>query len=276
MAIKYTLKWFVCCLLLGFLGGCGGGGETSTKSADSSKQDPSTSSPTNTVSALLNLLIPAAVSAEIPTGSTATVNVKGQGVNLTKNIDDTAQAVDFAGLLLGDYTVTVIVTHNGTEIGTYKDNVTLTSSGLSVEANITFNRASLVVEPVVKSDYSSLNYTYEGIWNVGANRTCIDPKFDISSANTIVNLSGDDISLTINAFFGPNIILTGKIDDTSGRLTASGTYESSDFTSGTWVVANISKPSANSIFFKADLVNQTDDNCSIAIEYVGFKSPSLL
>lgn len=273
MEIKYTLKWSVCCLLLGLLVGCGGGGGSSTESSDSSSQNPPTSPHSNTVSALLNLLIPAAVAAEIPTGSTASVNVQGQGVNLTKNIDDTGQTVEFGDLLLGDYTVTVVVTHNGTEIGTYTDNVTLTSSGLSVEANIAFNRASLVVEPIVKSDYSSLNYTYDGKWKVSASRTCIDPTFDISVADTIVSLGGDDISLTINAFFGPNIVLTGKIDDTSGRLLASGTYESSDFKSGTWVVGNISKPSDNSIFFNADLVNQTDGDCPIAIEYVGFKKP---
>ena len=66
-------------------------------------------------------------------------------------------------------------------------------------------------------------------------------------------------------------ILTGTIDDTSGRLTASGTYQSSDFTTGTWVSNSISMPSDNSIFFSASLTNQTTGNCLIAIEYVGFK-----
>lgn len=265
MEIKYTSKLFGCFFLCSFLIGCGGGGGSSTDQDNNQNTEP-----TLTYS-VLNLLIPTASATEIPTGSTATVTITGQGINRSETLDNADLAAQFSDLLVGDYTVLVSVSNDGIEIGSYSSNVTLTSSGLSVSANITFNKASLVVEPIVESDYSNLNSTYDGEWKVTGSNSCINVPFNVSAADTTVDLTGTDISITIDAIFEPTIILTGTIDDTSGRLTASGTYQSSDFTTGTWDSNSISMPSDNSIFFSASLTNQTTGDCLIAIEYVGFK-----
>lgn len=263
-------KFFILFVYL-LLTACSGG---SDNDSDSNNDSPSNnnSDSSSAVSSVMTLFIAEASATEIPEGSTALVSISGQGVNKFEYLDNESLVAQFDDLIIGTYNIQVLVSNDGEEIGSYSNDINLTLDGASIEATINFNRASLVVEPIVASDYSNLNGIYDGQWFVktGLN-SCIQTPFNVSSADVTLTLTENNISLFIDAFFDPTFNLTGTIDDTSTNLTGAGTYQSSDFSSGTWELDKISMPSENAIFFNIDLNKTTNGNCLITLEYLGFK-----
>ena len=120
----------------------------------------------------------------------------------------------------------------------------------------------------------SPNGNFDGQWFVKSGiNSCIQTPFSISSVDVDISVTGSNITIYIDAFFDPVFNLIGTVDDSSGILTASGTYQSSDFSSGTWALDEISMPSQNSIYFNVNLI-KASNNCLIALEYLGFKDAS--
>ena len=120
----------------------------------------------------------------------------------------------------------------------------------------------------------SPNGAYDGQWFVKSGiNSCIQTPFSISSVDVNISFTGSNITFYIDAFFDPVFNLIGTVDDASGILTASGTYQSNDFSSGTWTLDEISKPSQNSIYFNVNLI-KASNNCLITLEYLGFKNAS--
>jgi len=255
---------FVIAIVFGtLLSGCGGGGGGSSSTGGGDTNQP----PVSVTKALLSLLVSPAAAAEIPNGAVATVKVQGNDVDRTVTLTDVDVAAEFSDLLLGTYTVTVSVTNNGVEIGTFSETVLLSEGGESIDASIVFNRASLSVEPFVSSNYAAINHEYEGRSTVSSE--CLgDAPFSTDATTATVEAEGANITITFDNFYGETLQLSGVIDDSTGSFLASGTFQSSDFKQGNWNITYLSKQTERSITIAASFENATD-TCNADYEFVG-------
>jgi len=252
---------FVIAIAFGtLLTGCGGG---SSNAGDGNTNQP----PISVTKALLSLLVSPAAAAEIPSGAVATVRVQGNDLDRTITLTEVDVAAEFSDLLLGTYTVTVSVTNNGVEIGTFSETIVLGEGGESIDASIVFNRASLSVEPFVSSNYAAINHKYEGRSTVSSE--CVgEAPFSTDATTTTVEVEGVNITITFDNFYGETLQLTGVIDDSTRSFLASGTYQSSDFKQGNWDITYLSKQTERSITIAASFENTTD-TCNANYEFVG-------
>jgi hypothetical protein len=95
--------------------------------------------------------------------------------------------------------------------------------------------------------------------------------FDTDHVYTTIEVGGNDITITQDAFFGDECIFDGQIVNASQPYEASGTYKCSDFTNGTWSSTSIAKTSQDSF-----IAGLTIDNGISAYEsnYNGFINES--
>lgn len=256
--IKYK-KTILSSLFAVALAGCGGGGETEAGGGTgSSQQQPAFS--------LLNIIMPSAIAAESPPGTVVNVLVAGNGVSLSKTIGADQNDVSFSDLVIGDYTLTVIVISGETELARDEQLLSLKEGSAKVTANLALSKASLKVEPIFNSDYAVLNGSYEGEFNKSG---CLELPFNPASTDLILNVTGLAVELEFSFFPAPTIKLTGDLNDSIGELRGVGSYQSSDFTNGTWEINKVLRPSESTIFISGQLIDATNANCTIDFEYIG-------
>jgi hypothetical protein len=239
--------------------GCGG----SSSSSDSSVIDDSQQ---QTITSLLSIMIPAAIADEAPSGSVVTIKISGNGVDLEKSISSDESTASFDGLILGDYTVSVVVMSGGIELASNTKTTTIGESSNELNIELTLNVASLVVVPLLLPDYTFLNGEYDGKLNKSG---CLDLPFNPASTDLSLSITGLAVDIDFSFFPSPVIKMTGDLSDTTGELKGSGTYQSSDFTNGTWTIDKVLQPSETTIFISGQLIDVTNDNCIINFEYIG-------
>src|SRR5690606_10778891 len=102
---------------------------------------------------------------------------------------------------------------------------------------------------------------------------CVDNDFIVgfgtTSATTTLDIDSEDIALTIEFFDEPTLLMTGSVDDSSGILTASGTYQSSDFTSGEWSIDQVFSPYEGVILFSINFSGECTGTAEISGFYRG-------
>lgn len=255
---KTLISSFVALTLIG----CGGGGSDSNGNAsaggDSSQQQPVTS--------LLSIIIPSAIAEEAPPGTEIKVKITGNGVDLEKAILASESNVSFNDLVIGEYTVAITVYAGDTVLASDTQTVEVTEDSTELEAQLALNKASLTVTPLFASDYSFLTGSFEGEFNKDG---CLDLPFNPANTDISISVSGLAAELEFSFFPNPVIKMTGDLNDSMGQLQGSGTYQSSDFTNGTWTISKILQPSETTVFISGQLVDATNDNCTIDFEYIG-------
>ena len=93
----------------------------------------------------------------------------------------------------------------------------------------------------------------------------------VSSTDTTIEITGNDIYIVQDAFFEGICRFSGTIDNTSVvPLSASGTYECSNFDEGTWTSTNIALTGVDS-FFAALTLEVPARGDSYTVKYIGFK-----
>ena len=139
-------------------------------------------------------------------------------------------------------------TESGTEVST--------SSSYSFA--VTSNR-TLIANFV--SHISVLNGRYDGVMKSPL------AVFGADQTYTTFDVSGTDITITQEHFFGETCIFTGQVTDIAFPSTALGSYQCSDFSNGTWSSSAIAKTSADA--FVAELEIDPGSGVYIA-KYNGF------
>jgi hypothetical protein len=92
-----------------------------------------------------------------------------------------------------------------------------------------------------------------------------------SPTDTTIEITGNDIYIVQDAFFEGVCRFSGTIDNTSVvPLSASGTYECSNFDEGTWTSTNIVLTGVDS-FFAALTLEVPARGDSYTVKYIGFK-----
>lgn len=95
--------------------------------------------------------------------------------------------------------------------------------------------------------------------------------FEISSSNTTIAVSDEDIEITQDSFHEGTCIYTGTITDSNiVPLSASGTYMCSNFDEGTWSSSNIALTGTDSFIAELAVV-VTNRVCDYSVKYIGFK-----
>lgn len=240
---------------------CGGGGGSSGDTTP-----PPEAPPVNVARTFLSVLIPQALADELPAGYVVDITAAGAGSTQTIRLATGETQAAFTDLLPGDYSLSATATFGGHVVGVASPTiVTVGSEGAQTTLSIPIIRADLEIEPVLAVDYGSLAGVYTGTRKAAG---CIDAFFP--SADVSISVSEEVVSLNFDIFPDQVLRLTGQLDDTTGVLSASGTYEASDFTSGTWTIAEFKQPNPAAISFSAIFYNNTSQ-CAFEILYVGLK-----
>jgi hypothetical protein len=118
-------------------------------------------------------------------------------------------------------------------------------------------------------NYLDIIGIYKG--DLKSNDSCAAYTFEISSSDTTITISGSDIEITQDSFFEGTCIFTGTISDTGSiPLNASGTYQCSNFDTGTWSSDSIALTGMDS-FFAELFVDVPARGCNYNVRYSGFK-----
>jgi len=147
----------------------------------------------------------------------------------------------------------------GQNLGMYSLDAPLDSNG-----NVTVQVFTIGFQPfrIKLSDPAILNGGYEGVMK--SPLILFDPA---DSTYTTFDISGTNVEITQDHFFGATCIFTGLFTDVSVPMSASGTYKCSDLTSGTWSSTKIAKTTRDA--FIAELNINTGSGTYVA-KYNGF------
>jgi len=77
--------------------------------------------------------------------------------------------------------------------------------------------------------------------------------FGSDQAYTTFEVSGADVTITQEHFFGETCVFTGQFSVLTSPMSASGTYECSDFTSGMWSSQKIAKMTYDSVIVELEI-----------------------
>jgi len=147
----------------------------------------------------------------------------------------------------------------GQNLGKYSLDAPLDSSG-----NVTVQVFAFGFQPfrIKLSDPAILNGRYDGVM-----KSPMVLFYPADSTYTTFDISGTNVEITQDHFFGETCIFTGLFTDVSVPMSASGTYRCSDFTSGTWSSTKIAKTTRDA--FIAELDINTGSGTYVA-KYNGF------
>jgi len=241
-------------LLSLLLTACGGGG------GGDSAQESQTPTEPSIVRTTLSILIPSAEAADLPSESSVSVRISGQGTTETVTMTDFESGVTFDDLLPGQYSVSLTARSEGVVVATGQQTVTLSANGNSFTVPMNLIAADLTISTEINGpDYSFLNKQYRG---EAIGESCgANPFMEFggtAGATTTLTISGENISINMSLFGDPNIIFTGTITDDTNGLQASGTFESSNFKEGTWVLNELRSPRAGVVYMDITLSGECD------------------
>jgi hypothetical protein len=110
-----------------------------------------------------------------------------------------------------------------------------------------------------------LNGRYDGVMKAPAPISV----FDVDKAYTTFEITGRSIQIVQEHFYGETCIFVGEISETSVPLHASGTYQCSDFTTGTWSSTKIAKTAPDAFIAELEISGGRGDYVA---KYNGFLS----
>jgi hypothetical protein len=240
---------------------CSSGG-SSNSSAQSHEQ------PQNPPLSILNILVPEAAAAQPLNGYTVSISVAGDGYRQQKVADSHGEA-SFPDIPAGKYLVTVVVRSGSFELSTEYHETIIGAETKKESISITLPRSDLQVGVNLKTEPARVQGVYHG-----QSRTipyCFENEFlsgfGYATATTAVNMSSGDIRINAEIFSGLTIEFTGTYTDDGEQVEASGTYRSSDFKEGTWVLEGIAEPKARALFLDI----RTEGDCETTLDLIGLK-----
>lgn len=221
----------LCSFLL--LAGCGSGGSGSQVKSDED------SKPIEEIAKYaLNFLIDSAEASQLPSGAQIYVTVTGQGIDKTIQVSDIVNGESFEDLPVGDYLITTNVELGGTEIASGSSIFTLSQTNTTFTASVQLIATDLYVVPeIMGPTFSELNGIYDG---QATGSACINNDFinSFGSAPVDLTITVAGTTIFIEADIFPDIVIqfNGTISGTESTLNAGGSYQKSDFTSGSWTI----------------------------------------
>jgi hypothetical protein len=108
-----------------------------------------------------------------------------------------------------------------------------------------------------------LNGRYDGVMKAPAPISV----FDVDKAYTTFEITGRSIQIVQEHFYGETCIFVGEISETSVPLHAFGTYQCSDFTTGTWSSTKIAKTAPDAFIAELEISGGRGDYVA---KYNGF------
>lgn len=100
---------------------------------------------------------------------------------------------------------------------------------------------------------------------------CAASTFENSPSDLTISIEDNSIFLEQDSFFDGICKFDGEVDSfENGVITASGTYECSNFDEGTWTTNRLVLTGNNSMFAELD-VDVPTRGCSYTVRYIGFK-----
>jgi hypothetical protein len=257
--------------------GCGGGSSStsSTKPITASEAIVTSSVASSAASStapvvnklgILSFLIPQAEADTLPVGSITTVTISGQGINQTLFMQQNQISGAFSDLVVGDYSLVTEIKSGDIVVASGTATARIQPGANSVSLPMRYNLATLSVTPVITSDYSFFNGVYEGTarGNKCSPNNFIN-SFGTASVKTTISINGKNATIKLELFDVPTYILTGTIDDSTGVLNIAGTYQGSDFTTGTWTINKLIVPATGAFYSSIKLSGK----CPIVLDVFG-------
>lgn len=152
-------------------------------------------------------------------------------------------------------------TGNGSYIARY--------NGFMSDSNVPYYYKSISGYLYNTGNYMDVAGTYTGA--LKSSDSCASFSFEVSSSGTTVTITDSNIEINRDAFFEGVCIYTGTIANVAALpLSASGTYQCSNFETGTWSSDNITLTGTDSFYAKLN-VDVPSRGCSYDVSYSGFK-----
>lgn len=210
----------------------------------------------------LSILVPAAVADESPLSPEIEITIIGQNFYRVQNA--TSGTVTFAALPYGAYTLKSVVRSGGVLASEASTSITVNSATQNESLPVKFNRAALNIAPVTKSDYSAYGGIYYG--SVNYDKCGLILPTMSSAARFELTLGKGKFNLEAKGINGGDTTFTGTIDDSTGALTASGTFLMQDGKGGTFTIEKIIVPQNGAIFFNIKMVSGCDETMVFAAQ----------
>ena len=205
--------------------------------------------------------------AEMPDGAIATVTLAGEHATHSSKLPAGERLVRFDEVKTGRYDLIATVSSGGVEIGSFSYFVHVTQTIADVTIQIDYLRAALVVEADVQT---LLDRRYVGTAAIAANACQDGPPSGAILSDLHMRTDGKALTLTIANFQQETLRLSGRIAAATTPAVATGTFESSDGTSGDWRLTHLTAPTPAALVALIDFHDRTR-SCGSTLEYSGLE-----